>query len=668
VANDFTNDKEFLVLFFEEAKDNLELYESSLMSIDPGNPASMREHIDAIFRSIHSIKGNAGSINFPEIVDTTHSLEDLLQRVRDGRLSISDHGRLLMQQIGDKIRVQVECREHKKPIPAELTTEIHTMIDALESLCVSGDGALPETGARGAARTVEIHFFPTDSNMDNLLSGLSSVGDLVVHTLGATQQDGDKKFAFPAHVSLTTEMSEEEILEHFAFTLPRQAVQITQKSQVKAEPMPRAKADVDQRANKAMLDFSTVVAEPATTLRVSLVKVDSLVSLAGELVIGNSMLNQTVSKLEPLAQEKLANDLRVIDRHVRTLQDAVMSVRMVPVSTVFNKFSRIAQDLGTRLGKHVTIRMSGENTELDKGMIDKILDPISHMIRNAVDHGIETPAERVAANKPEVGVITLTAAQKDNGILIEVADDGHGMSTQAILDKARSQGLPVRDNMSEAEIFDIIFLPGFSTAKEVTDVSGRGVGMDVVKRNIDSIDGRISVASVPGSGTRISIHLPLTLAVVDGLSVLAGDTTVIVPMSSVVRSMVGRSSDIRKVLGSRSVVKVEGKYVPIVNLAKLMQRPAQVTDPAEGVLIAIRSSGKTVALLVDEMRDQHQLVVKGTEKNMGRSPFVSSATVMGDGLPIMILDGEKVVRHVSEAAALKVPAPPAAASPAGHVH
>jgi two-component system chemotaxis sensor kinase CheA len=348
--------------------------------------------------------------------------------------------------------------------------------------------------------------------------------------------------------------------------------------------------------------------------------------------------------VDPVLQERLVKGLAQLERNTRDLQESVMSVRMMPISLVFSRFQRVVRDSAAKLNKKVQLKIIGEGTELDKGLIEKVSDPITHLVRNSLDHGIELPAERIAQGKDPQGTITLRAAHQGGSIIIEVSDDGAGLNRERILAKARDKNMPVSDNMSDAEVWQIIFAPGFSTATVVTDVSGRGVGMDVVKRNIESISGRIEITSQHGQGSIMTIRLPLTLAILDGLSIAVGEQIYIVPLGFISESLQPKSSDIKEISGQGEVVQVRGEYLPLIALHKLFNIQPKITNPAEGILVLLEAEGKKIALFVDELVGQHQVVIKSLETNYRKVPGVSGATIMGDGRVAMIIDVGALVK------------------------
>ena len=404
------------------------------------------------------------------------------------------------------------------------------------------------------------------------------------------------------------------------------------------QPESRALAKSDARP--------AAVAQPeAATIRVAISKVDQLINLVGELVITQAMLAQNSRALDPALYQQLLTGLTDLDRNTRDLQESVMSIRMIPMSIVFSRFPRMLRDLANKLGKKVDFVTLGEATELDKGLVEKITDPLTHLVRNSCDHGVEMPADRVRAGKPETGTITLSAAHQGGSVVIEVRDDGRGMSREKILAKARERGMEVSDQMPDADVWMLIFAPGFSTADVVTDVSGRGVGMDVVKRNIAALNGTVEIDSAEGYGMKVSIRLPLTLAIMDGMSVGVGGEVYILPLSSVVESFQVKSDAVNTVGQGAQLVKVRDEYMPVIELEKVFQVPRFDPEKSGDIMVVIEADGSRVALLVDELLGQQQVVVKNLESNYRKVPNISGATILGDGKVALILDTGALVRR-----------------------
>lgn len=383
----------------------------------------------------------------------------------------------------------------------------------------------------------------------------------------------------------------------------------------------------------------------STTIRVAVNKVDQLINLVGELVITQAMLAQNSLGLDSAEHQQLLAGLADLDRNTRDLQESVMSIRMIPMSIVFSRFPRMLRDLANKLGKKVDLVTLGEATELDKGLVEKITDPLTHLVRNSGDHGIELPAERLAKGKPEHGTITLSASHQGGSIVIDVKDDGKGLSREKILSKARERGMDVSDQMTDADVWQLIFAPGFSTADVVTDVSGRGVGMDVVKRNIAALNGTVEIDSSEGYGTKVSVRLPLTLAIMDGMSVGVDEEVYILPLSSVVESFQVNPDDVNTVAQGSQLVKVRDEYMPVIALERIFQVPRLDPQKSSTIMVVVEADGNRVALLVDELLGQHQVVVKNLESNYRKVPNVSGATILGDGRVALILDIGGLVRR-----------------------
>jgi len=416
-------------------------------------------------------------------------------------------------------------------------------------------------------------------------------------------------------------------------------------------PAPAALQTLETEVEKKAEKQAAKKADPAAhahaeagSIRVSIEKVDQLINLVGELVITQAMIEQRSSGLDPMLHQKLMQSVSQLTRNTRDLQEAVMSIRMMPMDFVFSRFPRMVRDLAGKLGKKVDFITNGAATELDKGLIERIVDPLTHLVRNAIDHGIEMPAARVAAGKSESGRLFLSAAHQGGNIVIEVADDGGGLHRDRILAKAASNGLPVSSNMTDAEVWQLIFAPGFSTAEIVTDVSGRGVGMDVVKRNITAMGGTIDIRSAKGFGTTILISLPLTLAILDGMSIRCGDEIYILPLGFVVESLQPACEDIKEISGRGRVVKVRGEYLPLIPLYQMFNIEPRIVDPAEGILVILETEGRKAALFIDELVGQQQVVVKNLESNYRKVAGISGATILGDGGVALILDVAALLR------------------------
>ncbi|VWD23061.1 chemotaxis two-component sensor kinase CheA [Burkholderia lata] len=406
--------------------------------------------------------------------------------------------------------------------------------------------------------------------------------------------------------------------------------------QAHADHAPQAAAHHDDK--RARPAAAAASGAEGSSIRVGVEKVDQLINLVGELVITQAMLAETASAFDPALHDRLFNGMAQLERNARDLQEAVMSIRMMPMDYVFSRFPRLVRDLAGKLGKQVELVTFGQATELDKSLIERIIDPLTHLVRNSLDHGIETVDKRVAAGKDAVGQLVLSAAHHGGNIVIEVSDDGAGLNRERILAKAAKQGMQISDNISDDEVWQLIFAPGFSTAETVTDVSGRGVGMDVVKRNIQSMGGHVEITSLAGRGTTTRIVLPLTLAILDGMSVKVGNEIFILPLNFVMESLQPSNDDIYTVGNGERVVRVRGEYLPLVALHEVFSVDEARTDPTQGIVTIMETEGRRFAMLIDELVGQQQVVVKNLETNYRKVHGISAATILGDGSVALIVD------------------------------
>ncbi|SFV08307.1 chemotaxis protein CheA [Pseudoduganella namucuonensis] len=425
--------------------------------------------------------------------------------------------------------------------------------------------------------------------------------------------------------------------------------QIRAKAGIKDEPAPAAAPVEEEKKAAAVVRKegdkpAAAAGAESSSIRVSIEKVDQLINLVGELVITQAMIEQRVDTLDPMVHERLLNSVSQLTRNTRDLQEAVMSIRMMPMDFVFSRFPRMVRDLAAKLGKKVDFITNGAATELDKGLIERIVDPLTHLVRNSIDHGIEMPEVRRAAGKTDAGRLFLSASHQGGNIIIEVSDDGGGLNRERILAKARQNGLAVSDNMADAEVWQLIFAPGFSTAETVTDVSGRGVGMDVVKRNIAAMGGSVDIRSAKGFGTTISISLPLTLAILDGMSIRVGEEIYILPLGFVIESMQPAPDDVKEISGKGKVIKVRGEYLPLIPLYQMFEIAPRFTDPSEGIVVILETDGRKAALFIDDLVGQQQVVVKNLESNYRKVAGISGATILGDGGVSLILDVAALIR------------------------
>lgn len=697
---------QFYQIFFEEAGENLDLMEQMLLNLNLETADD--EVLNGIFRCAHSVKGGAATFGFADVAELTHQMESLLDRLRrhelqpnsamvDVLLESADASRSLLARhqaggegevlpTGDLVRRISELAAGKTPVPQAVVAPPPPPPAAVATVPASST----ENG-RSGERSLEIRIGPLErpeqaDAVQELFRDIPGLGEIV-----ALPSDVKNTRFF----SVKTVSSDEDLLDLFAFHVSRDYIQITEKnassvdSPAVAVVTPSAASTVTATdyaddpppgaplaplpgfgffdgapgapvaaGSSGAVDTKTVAKAPAkagtpsaaaqpeaATIRVAISKVDQLINLVGELVITQAMLAQNSRALDPAVYQQLLSGLADLDRNTRDLQESVMSIRMIPMSIVFSRFPRMLRDLASKLGKKVDFVTQGEATELDKGLVEKITDPLTHLVRNSCDHGVESPAERLAAGKPETGTITLSASHQGGSIVIEVRDDGKGMSRQKILNKARERGLDVSDQMSDAEVWQLIFAPGFSTAEVVTDVSGRGVGMDVVKRNIAALNGTVEIDSAEGYGMKVSVRLPLTLAIMDGMSVGVGGEVYILPLSSVVESFQVKADAVSTVGQGSQLVKVRDEYMPVIELEKIFQIPRFDFEKSCDIMVVVEADGSRVALLVDELLGQQQVVVKNLESNYRKVPNVSGATILGDGKVALILDTGALVRR-----------------------
>jgi two-component system chemotaxis sensor kinase CheA len=655
--------------FFEESLEGLDLMESALLRLSAGSADP--DTVNTVFRAAHSIKGGAGTFGFMAMADFTHRVETLLDRMRDGRHAASAAEIDLLLRSVDALRGLLGVARGEAG--ADISS-VGPLTDELERV-LSGAAAAPDAAdapqAAVAAEPVgwSIHFSPhrdlfaSGNDPLRILAELQRLGpcEIVCETeaLPELRLSHSESCYLSWRIRLSAPCTREAVRDVFAWVEDDCRLEIEPILAVAAAPasLPAktaAVAEADPRPALSVIEGGRQNARDKAgdsgSIRIATSKIDSLINLVGELVITQAMLQQLADQLDPVANEKLLSGLSQLDRNTRELQEAVMSARMLPVEFVFSRFPRLTRDLAAKLGKQVRLVTVGEQTELDKGVIERISDPLVHLVRNALDHGIEMPDVRAAAGKDPTGTLKLSAAHQGGYIVIEIADDGRGLDRERLLAKARERELACSEAMSDAEVWQLIFAPGFSTAASVTDVSGRGVGMDVVKKNIESLGGAVDVSSETGSGMRVTIRLPLTLAILDGMSVRVGDEIFIVPLSAVVESLQPQPGQVRALTGESHVVKVRNEYVPLAELSALFGIPTGPREPHSGILVLMEADGRKIAARVDELVGQQQVVIKSLESNYRRVRGISGATILGDGRVALILDVAALVRVFSSQA------------------
>lgn len=701
---------QFYQAFFDEADELLAEMERLLLALDPAEPAV--DDLHAIFRAAHSIKGGAAAFGFSELRDVTHRMETYLDALRHGEIRLGAPGQDLLLQAGDALKAMLAIRrlDPTSQAHADVVAQWVALLTDLPAQWQQQSEAA-EGGAPAAAAIAQL---PAESDTPAKdLAAAKPVVYQVAVTLGDTvdvdatrrviqacQMIGDVLgIGYEAQrttFGLRTVEPLSAVHEVLEFIVPLSAASVDRLDLDDPVPSPKVIVIPDQTHAPALPSAypptppdtaepsspptaSTACAAPAATassmapkpppsaaskpaapapsaaessVRVPVDKIDVLINLVGELVIAETMIADALSK--PLSLQQLHERLHAahgqLARHSRDLQDAVMSIRMMPVSYLFSRFPRMVRDLAQQLGKQVALVTEGEGTELDKGILEKVIDPLTHLVRNAIDHGLETPEQRHVQGKSAVGTITLRAMHQGGQIVLEIADDGAGLNRARILAKACAVGLlpaefaqdPGPAVLPDAQVWAQIFEPGFSTAQQVTDLSGRGVGMDVVRRNIESLGGRVSVTANAGFGTTVRLHLPLTLAIVDGMVIGVADHRYVVPLASIVESLQPRPEDIRVMAGSGPhpprVLQIRGAYLPIVSLAEVFGLTPIAAHPSQGMVVVLEQGNQCMALLVDTVLGQQQAVIKSLETNFRKVAGVSGATIMGDGQVAMILD------------------------------
>ncbi|MCM2130380.1 chemotaxis protein CheA [Larsenimonas rhizosphaerae] len=651
---------EFYQTFFEEAEELLNEMEHLLLELDLDDPDN--EQLNAIFRAAHSIKGGAGTFGFIVLQETTHIFENLLDRARHHELILDREIIDIFLETKDMLTDQLNAyRNQEEPDPEAFERICTTLKRIAEEKTDAGSPAPVASApveapvAAGAGiRLLEIVLSKLDEDECATLTEEIALFGTVKHseyadnTLKISLESSEPADDIEAVLCFVLDASQIAIQEAAggaeAPVAAAAAESMKAETQAVAEEAPAAEPKgADSKASQAPASKAPAkkpgkAQSSDASLRVSTEKVDQIINLVGELVITQSMLEQTTQGLDPVVNGQLLTGMSQLQRNARDLQEAVMSIRMMQMDYVFNRFPRLVRDLASKLGKEIELVTVGKSTELDKGLIERIIDPLTHLVRNSIDHGIELPEKREAAGKNRLGKLTLSAQHQGGNILIEVSDDGAGLNRDRILAKAKSSGIPISDNISDDEVWQLIFAPGFSTAEQVTDVSGRGVGMDVVKRNIQQMGGYVEILSQYGKGSTTRIVLPLTLAILDGMSVKVGEEVFILPLGAIMESIQIKHEDINRVAGQEQVIHVRGEYLSLVELHKVFNVPDAQTDVTQGIVMIVQSDGRHFALLVDQLIGQHQVVVKNLETNYRKIPGVSAATIMGDGSVALILD------------------------------
>lgn len=695
---------QFFQVFFDEADEGLAEMEKLLLAVNVSDPDD--EDLNAIFRAAHSIKGGSATFGLTDITEVTHVLESLLDRLRQGQMALTSQHVDAFLAAKDVIKSMLDGHRHGATVDLDAAADVRMLLQSLSEgagkkavapQAMVGPGGvsryrieLPQLGEReiealqqelGLLGTIEktdaeegrcVFILDTAKGADSIheiCSFLVNADDLKISQAVATRsKEEEQGYGFFAPFVPQDATEEERGYGFFAPFVPANATDqergygffepfVPQGDIERAKQAAEAAAHADDEppalaVTEGGVEKKAKGEKPAvhesSSIRVGIEKVDQLINLVGELVITQAMIEQRTGALDPMLYEHLLNSVSQLTRNTRDLQESVMSIRMMPMDYVFSRFPRMVRDLATKLNKRVEFVTHGAATELDKGLIERIVDPLTHLVRNSIDHGIEIPETRLAAGKTDYGTLSLSAEHQGGNIIIEVTDDGGGLNRDRILAKAKQQGMAVSDNLSDGDVWQLIFEPGFSTAEQVTDVSGRGVGMDVVKRNILAMGGAVDIRSSKGFGTTISISLPLTLAILDGMSIRIGQEVYILPLGYVVESLQPATQDVKEISGQGKVIKVRGEYLPLLPLYQIFNIESTFTDPSEGLVVILESDGKKAALFVDDLIGQQQIVVKNLESNYRKVAGISGATILGDGGVALIIDVAALLRSTRQ--------------------
>ena len=678
--------EQFHGVFFDESDEHLDDMEQLLMSLDVESPDP--EELNSIFRAAHSIKGGSGIFGFDALMNLTHVMENLLDKARNNELSVTaDIVNVLLETL-DVLKDTLNAYRDETPVPEDSIAErikiLNGLINGQSTDAASGDGddasEVSVNAQNESAQDDSFGFFDDEPNSaieaaddsfgffdnepvnealshgDNTKSenndddGFGFFDDEIskntvdaqTETTNAETAEVEQGFGFfedaPSATNINTSL--EIASSNNAQSASTQLNTATTSNNDKA-PTTGVAPTTTQAKTPPKPPAKKSTARESASIRVDTTKIDAMVNLVGELVITQSMLSMIGQDVEGQVGERLQLAIDELQRNTREIQESVMSMRMLPLTATFNRFPRLVRDLAGKLGKQVELVLQGGSTEIDKSLIEKIVDPLTHLVRNSIDHGIEMPDKRVAAGKPEKGTVILSAEQKGGSIIISIIDDGGGLHRDKILDKARSNGLTVSDDMPDSEVWQLIFQPGFSTAEAITDVSGRGVGMDVVRRNIESIGGRIDIESSAGEGSAFFIHLPLTLAIVDGMCVSVGKQIFVIPLLNIIESFQPTKQQL-KTLGNDTVLYIRDQYWPLVPLYDFMEVEDAALSPTEGIVVLLESSKKRFGVLVDALVGQQQVVIKSLEEHYRKVAGIAGATIMGDGKVALIIDADSI--------------------------
>jgi two-component system, chemotaxis family, sensor kinase CheA len=647
---------QFHHVYYEESAELLQTMESGMLNLDDKD----LEQINTIFRAAHSLKGGSATFGFIEIAGFTHNLETLLDEMRKGKRSVTPETKDLLLQSVDCLQDMIHAAHDRTSYDREKVLLLQKEFERINGASAPSNFAPKETAneipVAAAGWRIDFrplpHLFRTGNDPVRLFRALQELGELTVNTdVSAVPPFLDmdpENCGLSWDLALQTRATKNQIIEIFEWVegdceleiapLQFEPPAISAAGSITALQSESSGSNPAERRSGNDRRSGADRRHEASSIRVNTEKIDALINLVGELVITQAMLSQTGENFDLKNLDKLRDGLNQLERNTHELQESIMRIRMLPISFAFSRLPRLVHDLSQKLGKEVDLQISGDQTELDKTVMEKIGDPLLHIIRNSVDHGIELPEARIAAGKPRVGVIRLGAYHREGNIFIEVTDDGAGINRSRLLQKARESGATALDEeLTDEKILEFIFLPGLSTADTVSDISGRGVGMDVVRRNIRELQGHIEVSSQEGQGTTIQIRLPLTLAILDGQLVRIGKEKFIIPLISIAESLQMELNQVSTISGRTEIFTLRGEHIPIVRLTELFGfRPEG--DSAESLLVVVEGEGQRVGLAVNELLSQQQVVIKSLETNFKKVEGISGATILGDGSVALIVD------------------------------
>ena len=664
---------EIAKVFFQECREGLDAMESGLLGL--GADAD-REHINTIFRAAHSIKGGAATFGFADVAAFTHGVETLLDEMRSGVRPVTVEATQTLLQACDCMREMMAATEAEQPLDqgriSSLNNDIHQILGeetcakpAARSATATGVADSPKVGGWRIAFEPVADLLRLRNEPTRMFVELERLGTVVAHAdvsrLPSLEALDPESCYLAWDLEMTGQISRAALDEIFDWVDTRCRLEFmpTGDSEPAAPPV-KSRSEAGERGTivspAAGAEAGLVPANAAPkgnaesgSIRVATEKLDNIINLVGELLITQSMLCGFAGGIEPGELERLRQGLSQLARNTRELQESVMQIRMLPISFAFNRFPRIVHDLSRKLGKKVEIKLIGEGTELDKTVLEKIADPLVHLVRNALDHGLETPEQRVAAGKQEFGTLELAAFHEGGNIIIEVRDDGAGLNKTKILQKARERGLvPIDQELTDDAIDNLIFMPGFSTADQISDVSGRGVGMDVVRRNIIDLGGHVQISSREGRGSTIRIRLPLTLAILDGQLVRVGKEIYIISLLAIVETIQLGPEHLNTRVGRTEVFRLREEYLPVVKLCDLFGIEPDSRGAEDGLIVIVEADGKRVGLLVDDLLAQQQVVIKSLESNFKPVAGIAGATILGDGTVALIIDVPDLIHSTAE--------------------